>query len=594
MTAALLSKASKALALGGTGLGAVAAYRYQNLKQQESLLPGNELWKFDTRKAPNDNNKKLIVIGGGVVGVTAAYKVSDYLGLCLPMFSLYPSRKGNRCFHLIIPSVGSLLPQAALRGHSVVLLETRSEPGKECSACAAGGMQRANPVVNRSTWVAVTKCIAPISRFVLGGPDEPYKFFHIDFWKTLTDPFFLRWSMTFTRTSFLPPADQTDRQRELLSFTNFAVQDMVEMMEDKRDPMAKKSGYNPNGSLSLSYDAPAAQKDTSATSSATKAAKAVTTDTMATSPKIHPSGGNTYEPSKQISGEDIVNNEPSIRHQEKQPTTAKYEYSAAAASSERFTEELAERCLKDPKLDVTFLYDTRVKAVTTDSTNENGKVRVTQLRTNRGFIDVPEEAQVLVAAGAWVPHIMALMDLYAPVYPLKGYAMSVSAKEALSAKKDLKPQDLPTRIVSDKYMFTSRLGDEIRITSIGEFSGWSTLPTPSTDAEFRQEAIRQFPQLEPFIKEAKTKCGHRPYVSDGILLLGRVDTFDNLLVSCGPGSNGWKLAMGSGEIVERLVSGQTEDDISDELGFDAHSFSPAGRVFKAPTFAKLCRARWNV
>ena len=56
-------------------------------------------------------------------------------------------------------------------------------------------------------------------------------------------------------------------------------------------------------------------------------------------------------------------------------------------------------------------------------------------------------------------------------------AMSISAKEVLSST-NLKAEDLPTRIVSDKYMYTSRLGDEIRITSIGEFSGWSTQPTP--------------------------------------------------------------------------------------------------------------------
>lgn len=83
-------------------------------------------------------------------------------------------------------------------------------------------------------------------------------------------------------------------------------------------------------------------------------------------------------------------------------------------------------------------------------------------------------------------------------------------------------------------------------------------------------------------------------MSDGILLLGRVDPYDNLLVSCGPGSNGWKLAMGSGDIVEKLVSGKTEDDISKELGFDAHSFSPSGRVLPSPFFTKICRARWGV
>ena len=114
------------------------------------------------------------------------------------------------------------------------------------------------------------------------------------------------------------------------------------------------------------------------------------------------------------------------------------------------------------------------------------------------------------------------------------------------------------------------------------------------EQEFRREAIRQFPQLEAFIKDADVKCGHRPYVSDGILLLGRVPSFSNLLVSAGPGSNGWKLAMGSADIITKLTSGMTEDDISNEFGFDAHSFSPAGRVLHAPLFTKLCQARWGV
>ena len=83
-------------------------------------------------------------------------------------------------------------------------------------------------------------------------------------------------------------------------------------------------------------------------------------------------------------------------------------------------------------------------------------------------------------------------------------------------------------------------------------------------------------------------------MSDGILLLGRVPSFSNLLVSAGPGSNGWKLAMGSGEIITKLISGMNEDDISKEIGFDAHAFSPAGRVLQAPLFTKLCQARWGV
>jgi len=569
--ASILFKAGKALAVGGVGAGsAVAVYRYQNLMEAERHLPTNELFRFaNVANADNKNNKsnrkQLIVIGGGVVGITAAYK-------------------------------------AALKGHSVVLLENRSAPGKECSACAAGGMQRSNPVVDRGTWLAVTKCVLPS---VFTG-EKSYQFFHIDWPRSITDPFFLRWSMTFALTSLFPPADQSTKQTNMLAFTDYAVSDMTRMMTNKRDDMAKKSGYNPSGSLSLSYDASTSQtstaameeKETPSITVPTATAKAQTEGAAAAASTKNPAAaGRALEPYRQISGKDATALESSILYQKSQPTSAKYEYESAAASSERFTEELADRCLKDPKLDVTILYDTQVRAVRTQEVaGEGSKATITQLKTNGGTINVPPGAQVLNAAGAWVPHIMALMGVYAPVYPLKGYALSVSAADVLAQNPNLTPKDLPSRIVSDRYMYTSRLGDEIRITSIGEFSGWDTRPTPSVRDEFVEEAVRQFPQLEPAIRSAasETRCGHRPYVSDGILLLGRVREFDNLLVSCGPGSNGWKLAMGSGDIVERLLSGQTEEDIGQELGFDAQTFGPEGRVRRSPFFAKLCRARWNV
>jgi hypothetical protein len=58
--------------------------------------------------------------------------------------------------------------------------------------------------------------------------------------------------------------------------------------------------------------------------------------------------------------------------------------------------------------------------------------------------------------------------------------------------------------------------------------------------------------------------------------------------------NGWKLAMGSGEVIERLVSGQSLEHISEALKFDASVVSPAGRVLHAPLFAKICRASWGI
>ena len=101
----------------------------------------------------------------------------------------------------------------------------------------------------------------------------------------------------------------------MLKFTDYAVQDMVDMMKDEKDPMAKKSGYNPSGSLSLSYDPP--PKEEQSPQQPVKSKKTT-----------NPSQSfNTYEPSSQLRGDDIALKEPSILHQKKQPTTAKFEVS---------------------------------------------------------------------------------------------------------------------------------------------------------------------------------------------------------------------------------------------------------------------------
>lgn len=547
-----MNRLSTRLFLGGTGsLGALVAYRYGSIVQKDSRLPSEPLdpfAKLQVNKKPKNDKQRILIIGGGVVGVTTAYKL-------------------------------------ALRGHSVALLEPRPDPGEECSACAAGGMQKSNPVVDKDTWIAVLKCIFPkTTQLVFGGEEEPFKFFHIDFLSSLSDPFFLRWALTFTQTSLFPDSHQHDKQVEMLKFTKYAVNDMITMMEDRKDNMKTQSGYNARGSVAVSYD-PVGIKG----------------DPLWVEPQEDDPGKDagspastkmSYEPHRKIVGAKLFEKEPSLKWFTTPPTSAKFEFESNSANSERFTKELARRCVTDPKLDVIFEYETTVKAVTTKETGD--KPRISEIHTNRGVIEVAEDTKVVVAAGAWTPHVMALMDLYAPVYPLKGYALTVSAQEALKANPKLKNEDLPSRIVSDKYVYTTRLGDDIRITSIGEFSEWDTTPTPHVDAEFRRASIERMPQIKEFIDKAPTRCGFRPFVSDGLLLLGTVDTHENLFVSCGPGSNGWKLAMGSGEIIERLVVGQTTDQIAQELGFDANAFSPAGRVLKAPLFAKLCRARWNV
>mmetsp|Transcript_10222 Transcript_10222/g.28152 ORF Transcript_10222/g.28152 Transcript_10222/m.28152 type:complete len:564 (+) Transcript_10222:54-1745(+) len=563
-----MSSLTGRVVLRGTGLAAAGltvatVMRYRSVLQRQDELPSHLLDVFEhdrnshrrTNTGQQQPPQRVLILGAGVVGVSTAYKLAQ-------------------------------------RGHQVVVLEPSTAPGEECSACAAGGMSRQNVVVDKNTWIAVLQCLTPrtIRPLIWGtrmgkkGNDDDFEFFNIDWFASLSDPFFVRWAWTFTQTSFLPPPGQTQQRQEMLKFTDFAVQDIVNLFQTKWDNMDKRAGYNPRGSLAVSYEPLPAKKGE------TTPKKSKTGNETNDSKFL----GNTLEPNRNIATtEEVLKLEPSLRFQARPPVSAKFEHEAKAASSGRFTKELAQRCLTDPKLNVQFWYETKVQGMET-ARMENDKHRITKLRTNRGVVAVPDDVHVVVCAGAWTPHVMAMMNLYSPVYPLKGYALSVSAKQALRDNPQLRPCDLPSRIVCDKYMYTTRLGDEIRITSIGEFSEWNTQPTPHVDANFRKQAIRQFPQLEHLIQKAKTYCGHRPYVSDGILLLGAVESHDKLYVSCGPGSNGWKLALGSGEVVARLVSGQSTSKIQEELGFDVSTFSPTGRVLPAPLFAKLCRARWNV
>jgi len=96
MSSRVISLGTKALAIGGAGVGATAWWHYQAVLREESNLPTNELWSFCHLQPSTADKKQCIIIGGGVVGITAAYKL-------------------------------------AVKGHSVVLLEPNSAPGKEVS-----------------------------------------------------------------------------------------------------------------------------------------------------------------------------------------------------------------------------------------------------------------------------------------------------------------------------------------------------------------------------------------------------------------------------------------------------------------------------
>ena len=128
-------------------------------------------------------------------------------------------------------------------------------------------------------------------------------------------------------------------------------------------------------------------------------------------------------------------------------------------------------------------------------------------------------------------------------------------------------------IEPEQNLYVTRYGDQLRLASIGEFAGWNTAPNPHIVRELKAAASSFLPCLEPAWAFSEVVCGLRPFVADGAPLIGRLGSYHNVYVNVGPGFNGWKLAVGTGEVTARLV---VEDD--EVLPFDAAVLDTTGRL----------------
>ena len=90
----------------------------------------------------------------------------------------------------------------------------------------------------------------------------------------------------------------------------------------------------------------------------------------------------------------------------------------------RFTSKLAE---ESQRIGVTFKFNTKVTSLELQQNGDgdgDGK-RISALVTDNEVIEVPDQAQVVVAAGSWTPRLLWYADLFVPVYPMKGYSVII-------------------------------------------------------------------------------------------------------------------------------------------------------------------------
>lgn len=215
-----------------------------------------------------------------------------------------------------------------------------------------------------------------------------------------------------------------------------------------------------------------------------------------------------------------------------------------------FTTRLAERLRANG---VTFHFGTRVDAMMRDGDRIGG------VSTSRGLLTAD---RYVVALGSEAPMLLAPLDIDLPIYPVKGYAITLD---------DVRDDSAPRSSVMDEHskVMVTRLGTRLRAAGVAEVGGYDRSASSSKAAGVLDAARTLFPHAGDYDRVTYW-AGLRPMTPDGPPYLGPTP-FPNLFLNLGQGSNGWTQACGCGRIVADLVSGCAPAIDLDGLTLDSRS-----------------------
>ncbi len=223
-----------------------------------------------------------------------------------------------------------------------------------------------------------------------------------------------------------------------------------------------------------------------------------------------------------------------------------------SGDAQKFTTELAKLAAARG---VVFRNNVTIKRI------EAARGRVTRVITDNGDgrgADEKADAFVL-ALGSYSPHFARDLGLNLPVYPAKGYSITVEIENPAAA---------PTVSITDEtnFMVFSRLGNKLRVAGTAELAGWN----PSLDPARVEPLVRNAKSLFPAASSYAALhpwCGLRPATPDSVPILGATP-YANLFLNTGHGTLGWTMACGSGRIIADLIAGRTPEIDMSGLGLD--------------------------
>ncbi|MCX9156832.1 D-amino acid dehydrogenase [Niveibacterium sp. 24ML] len=206
-----------------------------------------------------------------------------------------------------------------------------------------------------------------------------------------------------------------------------------------------------------------------------------------------------------------------------------------------FTERLAKRLAAGS---VRFQYSTAVSAIR----ESKGKVAGVVLADPNGVFSEIEADAVVVCAGPWSNQLLAPLGERLPIYPVKGYSVTLPIVDEKRAPH-VSLTDETRRIVC------SRLGDRLRVAGTAELNGFDMAANPARTAGLLKWVEAHFPGATD-TSASENWNGLRPATPNNLPVIGATRT-RGLWLNTGHGTLGWTLACGSGAALADLIAGRT-------------------------------------
>ena len=221
-----------------------------------------------------------------------------------------------------------------------------------------------------------------------------------------------------------------------------------------------------------------------------------------------------------------------------------------------FTTNLAE---KAKALGVKFRQDVTIERLITS----NNKLSGVEISTKVGK-ETLQADQYVVALGSYSRQLMQGLGLQLPVYPVKGYSLTVPVINSAAA---------PISTVMDETykVAITRFDDRIRVGGMAELAGFDLSLNPRRRKTLEMVLNGLFPNGGD-ISKSQFWTGLRPMTPDGTPIIGKAsEAYNNVWLNTGHGTLGWTMACGSGQLLADLMAGQKTAIQSDDLSLSRYN-----------------------